>query len=315
VKAMVLAAGLGERLRPLTTLRAKPAMPVLNRPLIQWTLELLARHGVKEVMVNLHHLPESVVAAVGDGRRLGVRVRYSRERRLLGTGGGPRRVRAFFGDAPFLLLNGDTLIGFDLGTLIERHRASGARATLALRRHTGPGRYSSIGLGRDGRIRSIGQPGKAGALLFTGVHVLDPRLLDRLPTGQPSDTVRDLYLPMLAAGEAVHGARVRGRWLDIGSPALYLEAHLRAIPVGRRRVDPAADVARNAGLSRVAVGAGARIGERARLADSVVWPGGEVGAGARLRRVVVAEGARVRPGERLSGVMVLPGRRRRVPLG
>jgi mannose-1-phosphate guanylyltransferase len=311
---MVLAAGLGERLRPLTALRAKPAMPMLNRPLIQWTLELLARHGVEEVMVNLHHLPESVVAAVGDERSLGVRVRYSREPRLLGTGGGPRRVRAFFGDAPFLLLNGDILIGFDLGKLLERHRASGARATLALRRHTGPGRYSSIELGRDGRIRSIGGARNAGALLFTGVHVLDPLLLDRLPAGRPSDTVRDLYLPMLAAGEAVHGARVRGRWLDIGSPQLYLDAHLRAIPRDRSRVDPGAVVSRSARLGRAAVGAGARIGDRARVSDSVVWPGGEIGAGARLRRVVVTGGARVRPGERLTGVVVLPGRRRRVSL-
>jgi NDP-sugar pyrophosphorylase family protein len=310
---MVLAAGLGERLRPLTALRAKPAMPMLNRPLIQWTLERLARSGVSEVMVNLHHLPESVVAAVGDGRRLGLRVRYSREPTLLGTGGGPRRVRSFFDDAPFLLVNGDVLFGFDLGRLVERHRASGARATLALKRRRGPGAYSAITVGRDGRVRRIGGAGQPGGYLFTGVHVLDPRLLERLPRGRASDTVRDLYAPMLARGEAVHGARVRGRWLDIGSPSLYLEAHLESLSGGRSRVALGAAVARGAALRRSAVGAGARVDEGARVTDSVIWPGGVVEAGARLRRVIVTEGARARTGERLSDVVVLP-RGRRSPL-
>ena len=100
---MVLAAGLGLRMRPLTLLRAKPVLPVLNRPLLRWTFERLARHGVTDVVVNLHHLPDTVTTLAGDGRDLGLRVTYVREKRILGTGGGPRAVRDFFGDQPFLL--------------------------------------------------------------------------------------------------------------------------------------------------------------------------------------------------------------------
>ena len=137
---MVLAAGLGTRMRPLTLLRAKPALPVMNRPLLHWTLDLLARNGVTEVMINLHHLPFTVMEAVGDGRVFGLRVTYSREPRILGTGGGPRKVRSFFGDDPFILVNGDMVFDFDLRGLVRRHEKTGARATLALRPNPDPRR-------------------------------------------------------------------------------------------------------------------------------------------------------------------------------
>ena len=148
MKAMVLAAGLGLRMRPLTLLRAKPALPVLNRPLIHWTLELLRRHGVTDVVVNLHHLPGTVRRAVGDGSTLGLRVSYSYERRILGTAGGPRKVRRFFGDEPFLLVNGDVLFDFDLSDLVRRHAASGARATLALKAYRRVEAYGGVVIGR-----------------------------------------------------------------------------------------------------------------------------------------------------------------------
>jgi len=144
MKAMVLAAGLGLRMRPLTLLRAKPALPVLDRPLMQFTLERLARAGVRDVVVNLHHLPESVVEALGPGRRYGLRIHYSREPEILGTGGGPRAVRDFFGREPFLLVNGDVFFDFDLRALVARHLASGAVATLALRPQPDARSYSPV---------------------------------------------------------------------------------------------------------------------------------------------------------------------------
>ncbi|HEX9710648.1 MAG TPA: nucleotidyltransferase family protein, partial [Candidatus Thermoplasmatota archaeon] len=172
---MVLAAGLGTRMRPLTRLRAKPALPVMNRPLLHWTLGLLARNGVTEVMINLHHLPWTVMEAVGDGSVFGLRVSYSREPRILGTGGGPRKVRSFFGDAPFILVNGDILFDFDLRGLLRRHEKARARATLALRPNPDPRRYSSIRTAKDGRVLSLaGLPRRRRGTpsLFTGVHVL-----------------------------------------------------------------------------------------------------------------------------------------------
>jgi NDP-sugar pyrophosphorylase family protein len=306
-QAMVLAAGLGTRMRPLTLLRAKPALPVLNRPLVRWTLDRLVRAGVREAVVNLHHLPQSVEDAVGGGEPLGLRVRYSREDVLLGTGGGPRAARALFEAAPLLLVNGDVLFEIDLRALVERHRASGARATLALRRNPAPSAYSPVVTDRRGRILSIaGRPGAAaGAVsMFASVHVLDPTLLDRLPEGA-SDSVRDLYLPLLAEGAHLLGVRARGAWYDLGRPSLYRDAQLRLLPGGRPLVDASARVSPQAQVRRSVVGPAARVGA-ARVERSVLWDGAVVEPGARLSGAIVTSGAVVRGGERAVRVIVAP---------
>ena len=141
---MILAAGLGTRMRPLTLDRAKPVLPVLDRPLLHWTLEMLAGHGVKDVMINLHYLPRTVRAAVGDGRAFGLRVSYSFEREILGTGGGPRKVRRWIGDETLLILNGDVVFDFDLTARRRRHERAGAPATLALIPNPDPRHYSAV---------------------------------------------------------------------------------------------------------------------------------------------------------------------------
>ena len=317
MKAMVLAAGFGLRMRPLTNLMAKPALPVLNRPLIAWVLDHLARHRVTDVVINLHHRPASVRRAVGDGRRFGVRVRYSRERRLLGTGGGPRRVRRFFGDEPFLLVNGDAVLGLDLTALVARHRASGARATLALRPNPDPRRYPPIVTDARGRI--VWLPGvarrRAGrASLFTGVHVLDPALLERAPAGA-SDSVRDLYAPLVAAGERLLGVRARGAWFDLGTPKGYLEAQLAMLAsgfAGRRRRSLVARTARagqGARIVRSVVGPGVEVGAGAVVVESILWPGVRVGARAHVRRCIVAGRGRVAAGADVRSAVVAAGTR------
>ena len=311
MKAMVLAAGLGLRMRPLTLLRAKPALPVLNRPLLEWTMGKLARAGVRDVVVNLHHLPETVETALGSGRRFGLRIRYSREATILGTGGGPGAVRELLGDGPFLLVNGDVLFDFDLRRLVAAHRASGARATLALRPNPVPYAYSPVVTDRKGRILSIaGRPGAAHGRvsMFASVHVLDPALLERLPEGA-SDSVLDLYIPLLAEGAHLQGVRTRGAWYDFGRPSLYRDAQLRLLPGrGRERalVDGKARVAATARVRRSVVGGRARLGPSARVERSVLWDGAVVEAGARVRGSIVATGGVVRAGERAEGVIVLP---------
>jgi NDP-sugar pyrophosphorylase family protein len=314
MKAMVLAAGLGLRMRPLTLLRAKPILPVLNRPLLHRTLRHLARAGVREVVINLHHLPGTVTRAVGDGRFFGLRIRYSREREILGTGGGPRKVRAFFGDDPFLLVNGDVLFDFDLRALVRRHRARGALATLALRPNPDPERYGPVVTDRGGVVRWLPgarPPRRRGTVsLFTGVHVMDPSLLDRLPAGRPADSVRDLYAPLLSTGR-IHGVRTPGRWLDLGEPRLYLLAQLRLLAGaarssrGRALVDPRARVGEGARVDRSVVGEGAVIGRDAVVARSVLWSGARIGDGARVDGSIVTDRGVVRAGERVRGAIVL----------
>jgi NDP-sugar pyrophosphorylase family protein len=304
---MILAAGIGQRMRPLSLIVPKPVMPVLNRPLIHWTLEQLAHHGVRDVVVNLHHLPDIAARIIGRGGRFGLRIVFSRENPILGTGGGLRKVRDFFGDETFLVVNGDVVFDLDLESLVRRHRSSGARATLALRPNRDPRRYSPVLVDHGGFVRTIaGKPrrGRGAPMLFTGVHVLDGVLLDLLPAGR-SDSVRDLYVPLIAANERVFGAKMRGRWYDFGSPKAYLRSQLRMLRHGFRDVPPAdalihstARMERGARVERSIVGPGVIIGAGAVIEHSVIWAGARIGRGARVRGSILADGACVPRGER-----------------
>jgi NDP-sugar pyrophosphorylase family protein len=315
MKAVVLAAGLGTRMRPLTTLRAKPVLPVLNRPLLHWTLELLSRHGVREVFVNLHHLPGTVKKALQGGEDFGLDVRYSNEPEILGTGGGPRKLRRRLGDDPFLVVNGDVLFDFDLSLLFQRHRASGAQATLALRPNPDPRVYGPIVTGPRGEVRSLvglPKPAPGKVSMFTGVHVMDPALLDRLPPG-PSDSVRDLYAPLVGEGGRVQGVRMAGFWYDLGTPPLYVSAQVdllragRLVPRQRALVHETATVHPSADIAWSIVGPGSVVGENATVERSVLWERTSIGPGATVVESVVATSARVPSRAALRGAVVMPG--------
>lgn len=313
MKAMILAAGLGQRMRPLSRLRAKPVLPVLNRPLLHWTLTRLARDGYRDVVINLHYLPATVRDAVGSGEEFGVRVCYSHERKILGSGGGPRSVRHFFGREPFLLVNGDMYFDFDLRSLMKRHIRSGARATLALKANPDPKRYGPVITGRGGRIVSIRrrpERGRGAVGLFTGVQVLDPACLDFLAPG-PSDIVAELYIPLLERGEKLMGVRVNGPWFDLGDPARYLASHSALLQQGlsgargRRLIDRSARVDPTARVVRSVVGARVVIGPGARVQDSVLWSDVTVGDDAGVKGCIVASGVRMAPRRRASGKVIL----------
>jgi mannose-1-phosphate guanylyltransferase len=212
-----------------------------------------------------------------------------------------------------LLVNGDMLFDFDLTRLVQRHRASGARATLALLPNPDPKLYGPIVTDASGRVLSLaGMPRKARgtASLFTGVHVLDPAILDRLPEG-PSSSIHDLYVPLVAEGERVQGVRLKGAWYDFGRPRLYRDAQLRLMPgQGRDRslLDPQAKVDPDARVVRSVVGTGARVGAEARVQRSILWDGAAVEPGSRVDGSIVATGAVVRGGERARNVVVVPRR-------
>jgi NDP-sugar pyrophosphorylase family protein len=316
---MLLAAGLGTRMRPLTRLRAKPALPVMDRPLLHWTLTALAAAGVREVAINTHHLPATVREAVGSGRRWGMRVTWSHERRILGTGGGPRRLRGFFGDEPGLLVNGDVFFRLDLRPLLARGRRTGASVVLGLVPNPDPRRYSPVAIDGSGRITSIaGRPRRPRGRpwLFAGIHLIDPRLLDRLQAGA-SDSVRDLYLPLLAEGARIEGVPLRGAWYDLGAPPLYLASQLAMLRTrfpGRARgclFGPGSAVQRGARVSRSVVGRGSVIEEGAVVEDSVLWDGSRIGRGSVVRGSIVA-GAVLGAGSSVDDAIVMPGGPRRI---
>ena len=312
---MVLAAGLGTRMRPLTRVRPKAVLPVLDRPLLHWTLELLARHGVGEVMINLHHLPRMVRRAGGDGWPFGVKVSYSYEPVILGTAGGPRKVRRWLGDEPVLLINGDIVFDFDLTALRRRHDRAGAPVTLALLPNPDPRVYGPVVTGPGGRVRSIAQrprPARGLVSMFASVQILDPALLDRLPPGR-SETLRDLWMPLIAEGRPPLGVRMRGPWYDLGSPSLYLASNQSLLASrfrGIRRgtvLHPEARVDRRARVVRSVVGCGSVIEAGAEVRGSVLWERARVGRGAVVEGCILADGVRVEAGETLASVLLMKG--------
>jgi NDP-sugar pyrophosphorylase family protein len=230
MKAMILAAGLGTRLRPLTETIPKPLLPVAGVPLIVWNLLLLRQHGITDVIVNLHHLGHLIEQTLGDGSKWGMSVSYSREAVILGTGGGIKQAEAFFGGGSFLVLNGDTMMDLDLGEVVRAHRERGALATMVLREDPDARRWGSVEVDQAGRVCSINGWGRADAgaggprftHMFAGVHVMEPRLLDVVPSGQESSII-DAYVRSLALGELIGSFLMRGYWSDVGTPDRYAQ--------------------------------------------------------------------------------------------
>ncbi len=228
MKAMILAAGLGTRLRPLTDRLPKPLLPVAGRPLIVWNLLLLRRHGITDVIINLHHLGQQIEQALGNGSAFGMRIAYSKEPVLLGTGGGLKQAEPFFNGEPFYVLNGDTLFDMDLGALAAAHRESRAVATMALRADPDPDRWGAVDVDEkhhvvriNGRGRAAGGP--TSKRMFAGVHLMHPRLLADVTPGRESSII-EAYVRAIEDGDTVAGYEFSGYWSDIGTPERYAQA-------------------------------------------------------------------------------------------
>lgn len=230
MKAMVLAAGLGSRLRPITESTPKPLLPLGPYPLVVWNLFLLRKHGISEVMINLHYLGEQIQQALGDGSQWRMRLSYSHESALLGTGGGLKQVEPFFEGEPFLVLNGDTVADIDVSRLIVHHHNTKALATMALRDDADVEQWGVIETDRNNRILRIngkGRPARAmdGPLsrrMFAGIQVIDPCLLGPVPFGVCSSII-DAYVLWLERGATIAGYVFSGYWSDVGTPERYAQ--------------------------------------------------------------------------------------------
>ena len=228
MKAMILAAGLGTRLRPLTNTIPKPLLPIAGTPLIVWNLLLLKRHGFYDVVINLHHLGPMIEQALGNGSRYGLRIIYSREPVILGTGGGLKQAESNFSGEPVLVLNGDTLFDLDLEDLCAFHLERKAAATLVLRSDADAARWGLIEVGSDDRIVRITGRGKSESgptqpRMFAGVHILHPRLLRDVAKGKESSII-DAYVSAIKRDEPVLGYDLKGYWSDVGTPERYAQA-------------------------------------------------------------------------------------------
>jgi NDP-sugar pyrophosphorylase family protein len=255
MKAMVLAAGLGTRLQPLTKQMPKALLPVAGRPLIHYPLLLLKRYGITDIVINLHHHGHKIIDVLGDGRAMGLRLHYSQEPTILGTGGGIKQARQWLGETTFLVINSDILVDLNLDDVVEFHRRRHATVSMVVRTDPDVARYGVIELDGQDRIRTIighgGQEGQgsagAGSLrpfMFTGVHLLEPSVFDAIP-GHGFSSITDVYIAMLQHDEPLFGYVTKGAWMDLGTPERYQEAN-RLLGAGRLRLsylkpaDPAA---------------------------------------------------------------------------
>ncbi|PJA77692.1 MAG: nucleotidyl transferase [Nitrospirae bacterium CG_4_9_14_3_um_filter_51_5] len=235
MKAMILAAGLGTRLRPLTNTIPKPLLPVGGTPLIVWNLLLLRACGIRDVIINLHYLGHAIEAAIGDGSRWNMQVRYSHEPTLLGTGGGLKAAEWFFEQQPFLVINGDTLIELNVKALITFHQTHGGIATLVLRDDPQAARWGAVESDAQNRILRINGRGRSRAdvtgplveRMFAGVHILHPSLLHDAPADTPFSII-DSYTKELARGSKIFGFLHAAYWSDIGTVARYAQAQADA---------------------------------------------------------------------------------------
>jgi NDP-sugar pyrophosphorylase family protein len=273
--ALVLTAGTGTRLRPLTLVRAKAAVPVAGEPLVRHIIASLARSNIREIVLNLHHLPATITSVVGDGSDLGVRVRYSWEQPIvLGSAGGPRRALQVLGADSFLIVNGDTLADVDLQALAEAHEQSGALATLALVPNDQPLKYGGVQLDDESRVVGFVPRGRAavGSFHFIGVQLVHSTLFESVPPDLPAHTIGGIYDEAIAARPgSIRGFVSHVAYWDVGSVSDYW-ATCAALGDGGPRI-----------------GRNPRVHPTASIDGSILWDGVEVSAGAVLDECIVAD--------------------------
>jgi NDP-sugar pyrophosphorylase family protein len=296
MKAMILAAGYGERLWPLTCDRTKPALPVLGKPLVGYVAEYLARHGIEDVIVNLHHQPESVKRALGDGSQFGVRLQYVHEPVILGTSGALDNARQLLEGDTFVVVNGKLITDLDLKAALETHRQKKALATLVLRPNPKHERFSIVETS-DGLVsRFAGMPGPLLAdskseppLMFTGIQILESRIFDYIPPGVFSHSVTEVYPQAMAKGERVVAHVAEGMWYELSTLKRYLDISLSLLrELGRD----------------VYTGVNPSI-EQAEVHDSVLWDNVTVEKGGYVRRAILGDGVRVLAGERIEDAVIV----------
>jgi NDP-sugar pyrophosphorylase family protein len=295
MRAIVLSAGYGTRLWPLTEDRTKPAIPILGKPLVGYVAEYLAGYGIDEIVVNLHHRPESVRRALGDGSRFGVKLHYVEEPVILGTSGALDNTREFFERETFVVVNGKIITDIDLNAAIETHRRMNAIATLVLLPNVRRERFSIVET-EGGRVTGFGRmpvmtdEGPA-PLMFTGIHIMEPRILEYVPRGVFSDSVTDVYPKAIANGEILAAHVASGKWRELSTLKRYL--------------DISVELLHEDGMTLIA-GANNLVPATATVRDSVFWDEVELGEGARINRAVLADKVKIGANEVIENAVVVP---------
>ncbi|MBC5805593.1 MAG: mannose-1-phosphate guanylyltransferase [Candidatus Eremiobacter antarcticus] len=318
MKAMILAGGLSTRLYPLTLELPKPLVPVLDRPVVGHVIDYLRRHGIDDIIINVHYFPEAVRGYIGDGSAFGVRVEYLEEPQLMGSAGAVRQVAGRFTDT-FVVIGCDDITDIDLEAALTFHRGSGAEATIVVAEVSDVSQYGAVVLASDGSIREFQEKPAKGTershLANTGVYIFEPQVLQRIPDRTFYDFGKHVFPDMLSAGARFFATAQNAYWCDIGTPDEYRRVHADALG-GRVKLASQNGASVRGGIY---VGAGCDISSRARLVgpacigadctveaeaiveSSVLWHGVTIGKAAHVCNTVLADGASVEAGTMVNG--------------
>jgi mannose-1-phosphate guanylyltransferase len=332
MKAMILAAGKGTRVRPITHTTPKPMIPILQKPVMEFLLELLREHGFDEIMVNVSHLAEEIENYFRDGQRFGVQIAYSFEGRIeegeligeaLGSAGGLKRIQDFqpFFDDTFVVLCGDALIDLDLTEAVRRHKQKGAMASLIARRvpMEEVSSYGVVVTDPEGRVLSFQEkPAVAEAasdMINTGIYIFEPEVLDFIPSGEPFDIGSDLFPRLVDAGAPFYALPMEFEWVDIGKVPDYwqairsvLQGDVRQVQIPGKEVRPGVFTGLNvaANWDRITVQGPIYVGGMSRIEDgatiigpAMIGPSCHICAGATIDNSIIFDYSRIGPGVRL----------------
>jgi len=296
MRAMILSAGYGTRLWPLTEDRTKPAIPILGKPLVGYVAEYLARYGCKEIVVNLHHRPESVRNALGDGSRFGVTLQYIEEAQILGTSGALDNARSLLDGDTFVVINGKIITDIDLNAALETHRRSNAIATLVLLPNVARERFTVVEVA-GGLLKAFGGlphpmalAGETAPLMFTGIQILEPEIFNHIPRGVFSHSTTDVYPQAIEKGERIAVHIAEGKWYELSTVQRYLNISLALLA--------------QRGESFVA-GTRCQIAEGAAVSDAILWDNVVISSGSRVHHAIIADDVRIPEGEVIEEAVVV----------
>lgn len=339
MKAMILAAGVGSRLEPLTCNIPKPMVPVVNRPAMEHIINLLVKNGITQVAANLWYLPEKIQDYFGDGSKFGVELRYSVEKELMGTAGGVKKLESFLNDT-FVIISGDAVTDINLWEMIDFHKNRGALATIALKEVADPRHFGVVITEEDGKIKAFQEkpkPEEALSLLAnTGIYIFEPEIFKMIPADTVFDFGKQLFPQLVETGAAFYGYQMKGYWCDIGTLTQYRLAHYdilkglvsmdvpgiwhaNAVYVGERTtIAPTARIG-----SKVVIGRNCHIGEGVEIFGetvigdncliekgtsifgSIIWRNTKIGSNARLVECVVGSECYLKDGSVIGAGVIL----------
>lgn len=296
MRAMILAAGFGTRLWPLTLDRTKPAIPFLNKPLICYSVEYLRNFGIKEIVINLHHRGESISQALGGGEDFGVKIFYSYEQEILGTSGAMDYAKDLLKDDTFLVMNGKVITNIDLESVLNTHHKRKALATLVLKENPQRERFSKVLLNQQGNIEKFGSfpspndTNEPTPLMFTGIQILQPEIFNYIPRNQFSHSTTDVYPKAIAEGRVIAAHISDGDWYELSTLSRYLDISLKFLKEQNQSV---------------ICGQNSSIASSASIRESILWQRVVVEDDVKLYQVIIGDDVRISAKTNLERVVVV----------